>query len=59
MTRQEIVENDIRMVLGDLMLQLVMARAELTELKSAAGEVPTGVAKPNGKPEATADGRQR
>jgi len=57
MTRQEIIENDIRMVLGDLMLQLVMTRAELTELKSAAAEVQ--VTKPNGKPEAHADGRQR
>jgi hypothetical protein len=56
MNRQETIENDIRMVLGDLMLQLVMARAEITVLKSSAVEAP--VTKPNGKQEAQAHGRQ-
>jgi hypothetical protein len=48
MTQQEIIERDVRLVIGDLHLQLIMARARIAELE--AGAVPVeDTAKPNGK----------
>ena len=48
MTQQEIIERDVRMLIGDLSLQLLMARARIAELE--AGAVPVEPkAKANGK----------
>jgi hypothetical protein len=55
MTRQEHMEHDLRMVVGDLMVQLVATRAELNELKelhasaTATMDVDTPASKPNGR----------
>jgi hypothetical protein len=60
MTQQELVEQNIRLVLGDMQLQLILARAEVQALKEQIeanerdkseplpGETPA--AKANGKP---------
>lgn len=34
-TQQEIIEREVRMLIGDLHLQLVMARARIAELEQA------------------------
>lgn len=48
MTQQEIVERDVRLLIGDLHLQLVMARARIQELEMRP-EPPVEEGKPNGK----------
>jgi len=47
MTQQELIEQNVRMALGDLTLQLIVARARLAELEQQPPE-PTD-AKLNGK----------
>lgn len=34
MNQQEIIERDVRLLIGDLHLQLIMARARIAELES-------------------------
>jgi len=36
MTQQELIEQNVRMLLGDLQLQLIMARARIAELEGQA-----------------------
>jgi hypothetical protein len=48
MTQQDIIERDVRMLIGDLHLQLVMARARIAELEAAVADQQQG--RPNGKP---------
>ena len=49
-TQQEVIDHDVRMMLGDLQLQLIMARGRIAELESAlAAKEPTAPAKANGK----------
>jgi hypothetical protein len=38
MTQQELIEQNVRMLLGDLQLQLIMARARIQELEQAASD---------------------
>jgi hypothetical protein len=49
--QQQAIETNVRMTLGDLQLQLIVARARITELEQqlAKEEVPPEPAKPNGK----------
>ena len=53
MTPQEFVDNNVRLTLGDLMLQIILLKARVAELESAAAAVEPPpaepVAKPNGK----------
>jgi hypothetical protein len=42
MTQQEMIEQNVRMLIGDLQLQLIVARARLAELEQAQR-------KPNGR----------
>lgn len=52
MTQQEIVERDVRLLIGDLHLQLVMARAQIATLEQQlAAKEPEqpGHGEPNGK----------
>jgi len=62
MTQQEIVERDVRLALGDLTLQLIVARAEAQSLREqieaqAEPPLPGEKVKPNGKAkEAAEDG---
>ena len=44
MNSQELIEQNVRLALGDLTLQLIVARARIAELEQAEPE-----AKPNGK----------
>jgi hypothetical protein len=52
-TQQQQIETNVRMALGDLQLQLIVANAKIAELEQALAakepEVPPEVAKPNGK----------
>jgi hypothetical protein len=43
---QEFIEQNIRILLGDLLLQTIMLKARIAELEAAAGET---VTRPNGK----------
>jgi len=38
MTQQEIIERDVRITLGDMHLQLIMARARIQELEQQAAQ---------------------
>jgi len=52
MTQQEIIERDVRITIGDLSLQLIMARARVQELEEqlAGRDLAAALAaKPNGK----------
>ena len=52
MTQQEIIERDVRLLIGDLHLQLVMARARIQELEAGAypvAEKKGEEGRPNGK----------
>ena len=59
MTTQEMIERDVRMALGDLHVQLIMARARVVELEQILAEQAQAEldldkqppAKPNGKNE--------
>jgi hypothetical protein len=35
MTQQELIEQNVRMLIGDLQLQLIVARARIVELEQA------------------------
>lgn len=48
MTQQEIIERDVRLLIGDLHLQLIMARAQITTLEQRPVERDEQ-SKPNGK----------
>lgn len=48
MNTQEIIERDVRMLIGDLHLQLVMARARIQELEQQ-DAVQQQAYRPNGK----------
>jgi hypothetical protein len=61
MNSQEIVEQQIRMVLGDLHVQLIMARAKVAELEQQLAKAEVIPAKPNGRaiePELPLEARQ-
>ena len=47
MTSQELIEQNVRMALGDLTLQLIVARARIAELEAAAPAKPNGKARHN------------
>lgn len=50
MNSQEIVEQQIRMVLGDMHVQLIMARARIAELEQQIPHTePAPAVKPNGR----------
>jgi hypothetical protein len=42
MNQQEIIERDVRLLIGDLHLQLIMARARIAELEQAPVDRPNG-----------------
>ena len=64
MTSQDSIEQNVRLALGDLTLQLIVSRAQIEELKGqladALAATPPEKAKANGKAkEAAADGQDR
>jgi hypothetical protein len=56
MTSQEIIERDVRMLIGDLHLQLVMARAQMQELQEKVAQLEQADAVPGGAPVPKANG---
>jgi hypothetical protein len=50
MTQDELIQQNVRMLLGDLQLQLIIARARISELEAGASPDPeAGLGKPNGQ----------
>ena len=49
MNMQEVVERDVRMALGDMTLQLIMARARIAELEAKYEPEEAEVRRSNGK----------
>lgn len=49
-SQQQAIERDVRLALGDMHLQLIMARARIAELEQhLAAKEPEAPPKPNGK----------
>ena len=48
MTQQELIDHNVRLMLGDLMVQIAMLRARITELEAVAPQPEQVIPKPNG-----------
>jgi len=48
-TQQEMIDRDLRLLLGDLQLQLVFAKARIAELEQTVASRPNGDGRPVGQ----------
>ena len=48
MTQQEMIDRDIRMLVGDMQVQLIFARARIAELEQQLADAAPKQGKPNG-----------